>query len=411
MTKTTILEKFKIIFEVSKQSKLFIAVIAFILLLAIIALTTNKNNAKKSKSLYAIIYSAGIITLLITYHESLGKMFDYMMNNLFIVVYFPNIAVYMAAILITNIIFLVSIFNFKTSKTIKIINTTVYGIIHYLLALVLNIISKNNLDIFSQTSLYGNERLQAIVEFTSGIFMIWLVFLGLYKLIRKYQVREEKVEVPVAQKVIVKKVRRLPAGIKEVEVPLYVKALPRKDLTNINVEEPVLIGKFVSHTANVSEEITQELLETKSKLEEANLKLEVQEEQLKATTDKQSKFYQEKIKFEESYTKLYELQQNQIKVREAELAEKTKKLEEERRVLKEAKAAFEETKAKPPVLDATAQIMQNLDGMLTLEDYKILATMLKQKQKKNNEVKNAKIERENEQLKFAQLREAYRNAS
>ena len=119
MEKTTILEKFKIIFEISKSSKLFIAVIAFIILLAIVALTTNKKNAKRGKSIYALVYASILVSLIVVYHESLGKMFDYMMDNFFIVLYFPNVAVYMAAIVITNIILWTSVFNFRTSKLVR----------------------------------------------------------------------------------------------------------------------------------------------------------------------------------------------------------------------------------------------------------------------------------------------------
>ena len=85
MTQTTILEKLKIVFDVSMSSKLFIAVIAFIILLAVVALKTNKKNVQRGKLVYGLTYAAILIAILIFYHESLGKMFDYMMNNFFIV--------------------------------------------------------------------------------------------------------------------------------------------------------------------------------------------------------------------------------------------------------------------------------------------------------------------------------------
>ena len=65
----------------------------------------------------------------------------------------------------------------------------------------------------------------------------------------------------------------------------------------------------------------------------------------------------------------------------------------------------EETK-----VDATAAIMKNLVNMFTLEDYKILATILKDRQKKKNEQKLKEEIRKQEQLKFAQIHEAYRSA-
>ena len=136
MTQTTILEKFKIVFEISKSSNLFIAVIAFIILFAIVALTTNKQNAKRGKKIYGLVYATILVAILIFYYDSLGQMFDYMMNNFFIAVYFPNVAIYLAALIIANIILYISIFNYKVSKLIKNINITVYCVLNYLLILI-----------------------------------------------------------------------------------------------------------------------------------------------------------------------------------------------------------------------------------------------------------------------------------
>lgn len=406
MTKTTILEKIKIIFEISKSSKLFIAVIAFIILLAIVALTTNKKNAKRGKSIYALVYASIIIALVVVYHDSLGKMLDYMMNNFFIVLYFPNVAVYMAAIVITNIILWTSVFNFKTAKIVRTINVIVYGIIHYLLALVLNVITKNNLDIFSQTSIYGNKEAQAIIELTSGIFIVWIIFLFTYKIIRHFQLKNAA---PVRQKVVVKKVRKLPAGIKEIEVPLYVKAQPRKEEPKTKVDEPVIIGQFVEQYSAEKESLQQQLLEAQAQLVEAKQQLKIQEAQIKSTNEEHVRYQQEKLNFEDSHAKLYETQQLMIKTEQAKLKEEEARLQQERNAFQQEQLKFAETKAKQKELDATTTIMQNLDGMLTLEDYKVLATMLKAKQKKKNEAKAKEEVRKLEQMKFAQLREAYKS--
>ena len=134
MTQTTILDKLKVILDVSMSSKLFIAVILFIILITLVSLTTNRKNVKRAKIIYGLTYLIVIASIIVFYYDSLGKMFDYMMNNLFIVLYFPNVAVYLAAIIITNIIVLVSVFNFKTPKLVRNINVIIYGIINYLLA-------------------------------------------------------------------------------------------------------------------------------------------------------------------------------------------------------------------------------------------------------------------------------------
>lgn len=261
MTKTSLIDKLNIILEVSKSSKLFIIIIIFIILLAFLALTMNKKSEKSTKKLYLIVYSVITIALLIGYSSSLGKMFDYMMNNLFIIIYFPNLAIYSAAIITSNIIFLVSVFNKKITKLIKNINIIVFAIINYLLALILNIIHTENLDVFTQTSVYGNSNAQALIEFSSTIFIIWIVFLITYKIILNYlnrkniyyqqpetkqivvekykkilpknikEVRPLDIALLGTKEIIVEKRERiLPSNIKEIKSPRYVKELPRKEI-------------------------------------------------------------------------------------------------------------------------------------------------------------------------------------
>lgn len=228
MTKTSFLDKLSILLEVSKTSKMFIIAIIFLIVLSYIFITTNKKNAKNSKKIYLTICALIILFLIISYHDSLGKMFDYMMNNFFIAVYFPNIAIYLAAIIATNIILWISVFNFKTSKIIKNINIIFYCIIHYLLTLILSIITSENLDVFTQTSIYSNENVGALIELSSIIFIIWMTFLIIYKLIRTYQTKNVSEK---ETKVIVKEKRKLPKNIKEINVPSYIRSLQPKQST------------------------------------------------------------------------------------------------------------------------------------------------------------------------------------
>ena len=429
MTQTTILDKLKIIFEVSKSSKLFIGVIIFIILLALVALTTTRKNAKRGKFIYGLAYATVLVAILVLYHDSLGKMFDYMMKNFFIVLYFPNIAVYLAAIIIANIILLVSVFGFKTPKLVKTINVIVYAIIHYLLALVLNVITKNDLDIFSQISIYGNAEAQAIIEFSSAIFMVWIVFLILYKMIRKYQLKGKE---PVKRKVIVKKVRTLPEGISEVPVPLFVKAQPRKEEPKAKTEDPVIIASLVDEHKLEKAALEQQLEEAAEKLrlaeeqlkiqettlkikaeestkreEEFNTKLQLAEEQIKIHEETIRRKVKENSKLEEEQTNL-QYEQIALQQEKAKLQQEKNKLQQENQKLQDSKVEVLETKEAPKV-DATVAIMQNLDNMFTLEDYKILATILKDKQKKKNEQKLREEIKRQEQLKFASIHEAYRS--
>lgn len=200
MSNMSFMDKIKILGDVISSSNIFIIAIVIFIILGLLFITTDKNNYKSSRKIYILMYLAIISVILITYNGSLSKMFDYMMNNFFIAVYFPNLAIYLAAIIATNIITWISIFDFKNSKTLKIINVVIFCIIHYLLVLILNIITEKGLDVFTQTSIYGNKQALALIEISSTIFVVWIIFLILYKIIRKWLDKQTEIiteEIPV----------------------------------------------------------------------------------------------------------------------------------------------------------------------------------------------------------------------
>ena len=245
MMKTSIIDKLNIIFELTKSSNIFIAVIAFLLFIVVVAITNNKKNESTTKKIYLCIYAFIILAILITYYSSFGKMFDYLMNNLFIAIYFPNLAIYLIALIVVNVIFLVSVFKKDISKVIKNINVIVFAIMNYLLALILNIIHTHKLDVFTQTSVYGNKEAQALIELSSTIFLIWIFFLVVYKMIMIYQGKMNPVDAYRVEKVVVEKRKRiLPSNIREIRATEVVKLGTRERILPENIKE-IRSPKFV----------------------------------------------------------------------------------------------------------------------------------------------------------------------
>ena len=185
MEKLTLGKELSLFFKIISENKFSIVILLFLIFLTFIFITTNKKNIKTTKKIYIGIYSFITLFLLIFNGKHLGKFFDYMMNNFFIAIYFPNFAIYFAAIIISNIIVLISIFNQKITKLIKNINIIVYTFITYLLILLIGIISKSDLDVYSQASIYKNTSAHALISLTSTVFMLWIIFLILYTIINK----------------------------------------------------------------------------------------------------------------------------------------------------------------------------------------------------------------------------------
>ena len=244
MEKLTFGKEINLFFKIISENKFSIVILLFLLFLAFIFITTNKKNVKTTKKIYIGIYSFITIFLLVFNFKYLGKFFDYMMNNFFIAIYFPNFAIYFAAIIISNIIVLISIFNQKITKLIKNINIIVYTFITYLLILLIGVISKADLDVYSQASIYKNTSAHALISLTSTIFMLWIIFLVLYTIIKKFITKDKVKEELPSQEVIVKekivKERILPDNIKEVPIPAFA-----------TIEETPISEEYINQKAEI----------------------------------------------------------------------------------------------------------------------------------------------------------------
>ena len=242
MSKLSFIDKLRILLDISKSSSLCIFILALLIFVGIIFITTNKKNAKRNKMIYASISVFILVTLVVAYHASLSNMLKYMMDNFFIVVYFPNLAIYLAALIATNIILWISLFNYKTTKSIKTLNVSVYIIMNYLLALLLNIVNKNNLDIFTQKSVYGNKNATALIELSSIIFIVWIIFLVIYKIILIYIRKDYQ---PKVKKILIKKkVKKLPENFAPLETPTYIYGRAPKMPVKV-VEKEVIVTEPV----------------------------------------------------------------------------------------------------------------------------------------------------------------------
>lgn len=401
MMKTSIIDKLNIIFELTKSSNIFIAVIAFLLFIVVVAITNNKKNESTTKKIYLCIYAFIILAILITYYSSFGKMFDYLMNNLFIAIYFPNLAIYLVALIVVNIIFLVSVFKQDISKIIKNLNAIVFAIMNYLLALILNIIHTNKLDVFTQTSVYGNKEAQALIELSSTIFLIWIFFLVIYKMIMMYQRKINPIDAYRVEKVIVEKRKRiLPSNIREIRATEVVKLGTRERILPENIKE-IRSPKYVK---SLPTEVKQQRI-LPSNIREIK-PLEIARIETKPVEEKP---IAKRI-----------LPSNIREIKSPKFVKELPKVKEEKPVINQvieeqviAPVVEEKPIVKP--IRRTNSSLQELDLLLsasydnyTIDDYKALKEMLMKKKAANQQ----RITRNNiEAKKYQQLKEIYESAN
>ena len=356
MSKLSLLDKLKVLSDVTSSSGLFALAILFFIILASLLITTNTKTKKISKISCIIIYGTIIIITLLFYNKQLYDFFDYMMNNFFIAIYFPNLAIYFAAIITSNIILWISIFNRKITKWIRTINTIVFCILHYLLILIINVITTNKLDIFDQTSIYQNQDAQALIELSSTIFMIWVLFLITYKLIRMYQNKQYHQEEIVTKsnqqisfgsstplvraETMIK--RNLPDSIKKSEVPSIVFASTKGKNTQSKIKSEGQANNFMSsHTPIDDNSYLTDIPDTK--LNESPQFLDIMLQDQKVMKEQQQKTKQQPKRKEEF-------------IKETTFQDKAKKKE-----------------------------IDILEGLLTLDDYKRVLSILKTYQEKQKQ--------------------------
>ena len=187
MSPLSLITKLQTVFDFITSRNLYLMILAVLVFLTIIFITTNGSNRKQSKKTYIILYLAFFAFIGIQYGESIVTVLDYAVNEIFYTYYFPNIVIYLIMLIVTNVILWKTIFSEKNDKKLKIINSCAFSIIVYLFILGISAINNLNLDIFNITELYSSNQVRSILELSMLIFTFWIVLLVIYHLIKKFQ--------------------------------------------------------------------------------------------------------------------------------------------------------------------------------------------------------------------------------
>ena len=110
MVQASLLEQIKIFWNIliNNQSLWLVLVLALGLVL-LLAIGSKFHNKKITKILYVCAY-LGIFGVLIGFfHTEILELYDYLVNNIFLFLFFPNLAVY--ALVLLSLHFLIQIIN------------------------------------------------------------------------------------------------------------------------------------------------------------------------------------------------------------------------------------------------------------------------------------------------------------
>lgn len=176
MSYLSIVEKFKILFDMILDFK-FIFIFLGVLVIATFLYLIKKIDNRK----YIMIITLSLLLILgidiVINYKELAEVFDNFMTIFFSNIYFPSVYVYVGTLLIVAIAFITSMFNKMLNKIYKIINGITFVMNNILLAIILNIIAKNKIDVFTPNELYTNINLVAVLEISIDLFVLWILSL------------------------------------------------------------------------------------------------------------------------------------------------------------------------------------------------------------------------------------------
>lgn len=178
MEELSFFEKLGVLYENILDHPLFV----LIFFVPIILFFLQKRHGKK---VFIFVYFLVIFVLLISFGDIIFKLFDNVMDGLFMFLYFPNFITLFLVVVACSLIALISLLNKNINKVNKVINYVSFGIIQSLFALILVTVRVNKVNIYKDNALYTNKDVLTLMQLLIGVFFIQVLSIVIIWLINK----------------------------------------------------------------------------------------------------------------------------------------------------------------------------------------------------------------------------------
>ena len=172
MKYTNILEKLLCLFNIVKTSYIDI----IFLLVVVISLILLFRKKISSRVCYIINVISSLVLLGVVIYNNIDKLsstIDSIVDFTFTNIYFPSIYVYLIVLIVTNVFCILSLLRKRMEKKYKIINGSVMLVINFILAIILDIVASDSVDLFKKESMFANTNLVMMMELSVNIFLVW----------------------------------------------------------------------------------------------------------------------------------------------------------------------------------------------------------------------------------------------
>lgn len=197
----SLIEKLQILMKILFSSPLFLYCFIFLIILLGVLIVSKKSKIKISKWIFVGIWVTLFTILIIKYNNVVIELVDEVLDYVFKILYFPDLPIYVMTLIISNILFIMSIISKNMKKSHRILNIITTIILDFLLVLIIDIVSSNNIEIYNNINIYTNSNLLVLLEISIAIFISWLLLnllLTAHHKLKKF----DKVEYPKMQEII-----------------------------------------------------------------------------------------------------------------------------------------------------------------------------------------------------------------
>lgn len=189
MIEINLLEQIEYLIDKIISSPLILFVLFLLILIGSLCFAYNKRNDKKTRYVIIGIIFFSLLILSLRYFNPFLELTDGFIEKIIMLIYFPNIVVYMLILALSNILFIISL-NSNLCK--KIISTINMVLINFIFIIFLSEIAKNNIDIYQEITINSQKELLIILQLTTEIFTIYIISIFFTYIISKlYNLRNK----------------------------------------------------------------------------------------------------------------------------------------------------------------------------------------------------------------------------
>lgn len=189
MVDFSFLEKLNQLKDIALSSPFFFASLLVGIILLVIMIIGIKKNRRINKIIFIISWIFVLGFVIFKYFNFIVSIFDRFFGRIVEELYFPSLSIYTLMLISINIVFVYSTLKKNLALIFRISNIATAMELDLLFVLILDVITKSEIDIYSKIDVYSDPKLMVLLEFSMFIFMFWLLLIGLLILIRKYAVR------------------------------------------------------------------------------------------------------------------------------------------------------------------------------------------------------------------------------